>query len=316
MYNFNHLYYFYITVKSDGVTAAAKHLRISQPSLSGQLKVLEENIQTKLFRKVGRKNELTKEGSIIFGFCRKMFELSEEMEESITEKIPHVSRRINIGVSVEIANSFLVEVISHFLGKFNERLRPKITMITESHEKLSELLRFREIDVIVSPFNMTDPDLENLQQLEVPVNLICTKNKVKINNTRQRKDSILNILNSYYKGKHAQWVMPSTGLKLRTEINQFAEEYNLKGRTVFESDVIESLTRSIVDNIGISFLPLIYVAKELENNVVESYGPRDGFWKYKIGLSCHVKSKDDHLISELSKSLLDICKPVVKKKKS
>ena len=84
MYNFNHLYYFYITAKSGGVTAAAAHLRISQPSLSSQLKVLERALDVKLFQKVGRNNELTQAGSVIYGFCRRMFELSEEMGEQIS----------------------------------------------------------------------------------------------------------------------------------------------------------------------------------------------------------------------------------------
>ena len=52
MYNFNHLYYFYVTAKSGGVNAAAQHLRISQPSLSSQLKVLERSLDLRLFEKV------------------------------------------------------------------------------------------------------------------------------------------------------------------------------------------------------------------------------------------------------------------------
>ena len=138
MYNYNHLYYFYMTVKSGGVTVAAKHLLISQPSLSSQLKVLEDFLQIKLFKKVGRKNELTREGNVIFGFCRQMFELSIEMYESIIKKIPHASRKIYIWVSNEIAHSFVVEVISHFLKKYSSQLRPKVTMISGSHEKLEE----------------------------------------------------------------------------------------------------------------------------------------------------------------------------------
>ncbi len=79
MYNFNHLYYFYIVAKSGGVTNAAKHLRVSQPSLSSQLKVLESSLDLKLFQKVGRSNQLTQAGSAVYGFCRQMFEISEQM---------------------------------------------------------------------------------------------------------------------------------------------------------------------------------------------------------------------------------------------
>src|SRR4051794_9227220 len=114
MYNFNHLYYFYIAAKSGGVNAAARHLKISQPSLSSQLKVLERSLDLRLFQKVGRNNRLTPAGSNLYGFCRQMFEISEQMGEQISNRIPSVSRRIHLGVSDEVDHPFVVEVVSHF----------------------------------------------------------------------------------------------------------------------------------------------------------------------------------------------------------
>lgn len=46
----------------------------------------------KLFQKNGRKNELTRTGLVIYGFCRQMFEISEEMIESIFKKVPSATR--------------------------------------------------------------------------------------------------------------------------------------------------------------------------------------------------------------------------------
>ncbi len=308
MYNYNHLYYFYITVKSGGVTSAAKHLLISQPSLSGQLKVLEDFLQIKLFKKNGRKNELTSEGALIFGFCRQMFELSEEMHESITEYIPYASRRVHIGVSNEIANSFVVKIISNFLAKYNDKLRPKVTMISGEHEKLSDQLRFREIDVVITPLSMKNPELENLQYAEIPVNLICTvTNKL---SPKKRHSNIATTLRKLTKDSICQWVMPSSGFKLRSEINHFFEANALKGRIAFESDVIESLPRSVVGKIGITFLPLAYITKELEDKSLCSLGPKNGYWKHRIFFACHTKSKDDHLIKSLSLSFREVCTPL------
>lgn len=309
MYNYNHLYYFYMTVKAGGVTNAAKKLLISQPSLSGQLKVLEDVLQKKLFRKVGRKNELTREGALIYGFCRQMFELSEEMHESITEDIPHASRRVYIGVSNEIAHSFVVEIISHFLKKYTPQLRPKVMMISGTHEKLSDQLKFREIDVLVSQLAVKSPDLENLKKVEVPVNLVCTINK-KLG-ARKRYVNISNALKIIEEVGIHRWVVPSPGFKLRAEIDDFFEVNSLKGDIVFESDVVESLTRSVVDKVGISFLPLIYIPKELEHKSLYSFGPKKGYWKYRIWIACHEKSKNDHLVNSLSHSFQEVCNPLI-----
>src|SRR6476620_9180608 len=146
MYNYNHLYYFYVTAKSGGVTTAAKHLRISQPSLSSQLKVLESALGTKLFQKVGRNNVLTEAGWVIFGFCRRMFELSEEMGEQVSKRVPSATRRIHIGVSDDVDRPFVVEFVSLFLKKHGLTQRPKVTIISDREDQLIERLRFRDLD--------------------------------------------------------------------------------------------------------------------------------------------------------------------------
>lgn len=305
MYNFNHLYYFYVTAKSGGVSDAAKHLRISQPSLSSQLKVLEGTLEIKLFEKVGRRNKLTQAGSIIFGFCRRMFEVSEEMEEVLLERISSAGRRISIGVSDEVERSFVVEMVSLFLQKHGLDQRPKVTMISGPHEYLVERLRFRELDAVVTQMSMTDPDLTNLQRAQVPVSLMCS-NTWK-GNSRVKKLNSTSEIKEFVGGESAQWVMPSAKFKLRAEIDRFFERNQLKGHIVFESDVMASLVRSVTDGIGMTLLPVLYVAKEIREKSVRTLGPKKGLWKYRVWLSCHNQNREDPLIRSLARSFKQIC---------
>ncbi len=306
MFNFNHLYYFYVTAKSGGVNAAAKHLHISQPSLSSQLKVLERTLDVRLFQKVGRTNKLTPAGSVIFGFCRQMFELSEEMGELISKRVPSASRRIHIGVSDEVDRPFVIEVVSLFLNKHGLTQRPKVTVVSGTHEQLTERLRFRELDAVVTQQAMMDPDLENLARAEVPVALTCSSSWTIRSNTKNLKAAAA--VKEIIGGEDAQWLMPASSFKLRAEIDQFFEVNQLKGRIVFESDVIASLVRSVVDGIGLSFLPLLYVAREVREKSVRVIGPKEGYWKYRVWLTCHGQNKDDELIKALAVSFNKICK--------
>jgi len=307
MYNFNHLYYFYMTVKSDGVTSASHHLQISQPSLSSQLKVLEEFLQVKLFIKVGRKNRLTTEGTVVYGYCRKMFELSEEMHDILTQKTHLAARKIYIGVSHEIANSFIVEVVSHFLNSFKGIIRPTVYLVKGDHEKLTNQLKFRELDILVTQHSLIDPELNHLSKVEIPVHLIyfCKK--------KSGSKDIFATIESHLKDMLGNelpcWVLPPAGFKLRSEINNFIDSKSLKGRTVFESDVIESLTRSILDEVGMSFLPKIYLSDELKQKKLKTFGPDDGLWQHRLWLSCHTASKTDPLIEAMSSSFNEICSP-------
>jgi LysR family transcriptional activator of nhaA len=306
MYNFNHLYYFYVTAKSGGVGAAAKHLRISQPSLSSQIKVLESSLDVRLFQKVGRNNKLTPAGSIIYGFCRQMFEISEQMGELISKRVPSAARRIHIGVSDQVDRPFVVEVVSLFLKKHGLAQRPKVSVISGSHEQLSELLRFREIDAIVSHLSMIDPELVNLDKAEVPVALICS-GKWKLRSGKKNLRAAAAV-REIVGGEDAQWLMPSTRFKLRAETDRFFELNQLKGRIVFESDVIASLVRSVIDEIGLAFMPLLYVAREIREKSVRVIGPKNGYWKYRVSLACHGQNKNDALIQALSRSFIEIAK--------
>lgn len=295
MYNFNHLYYFYVTAKSGGVNAAAEHLRISQPSLSSQLKVLEQSMDIRLFQKVGRNNLLTPAGSLVYGFCRQMFEISEQMSELISKKAPSASRRIHIGVSDEVDRPFVIEVVSLFLKKHGLAHRPKVSVISGTHDQLTERLRFRELDAVVTQLTMIDPELENLCRAEVPVVLVCSN---------QWKTAVT--LKGVSKNKETQWLMPSSRFKLRAEIDRFFETNQLKGRITFESDVIASLVRSVEDAVGIAFLPLLYVAREIREKSIRLIGPKKGFWKYHVWLGCHTQSKNDPLIKALSLAFKEI----------
>ena len=304
MYNYNHLYYFYVTAKSPGVKEAAKLLRISQPSLSSQLKVLERNLDMRLFHRVGRHNKLSPEGLLIYGFCRQMFEISEEMSELITQKVPSASRRLHIGVTDEIDRPLVIEVVSLFLKKHGREHRPKINVFSGTHELLTERLRFRELDVIVSQTATIEQELTNLQRAEVPVGLICPSHWKTPSDVEDM--TAVDVLNHIMGGAYAEWLMPAPRFKLRGEIDQLFEKHQLKGRIVFESDVIASLVRSVIDEIGLTFLPLVYVAREVREKSIKVISPKKGYWKYRVWLASHRQNSSDPLIKALAQSFKEI----------
>ena len=117
MVNYNHLYYFYIAAKLGGVTSAARQLNTSQPSLSAQIKSLETSFNRELFRKSGRKMELTEEGHRIYAYCRSMFEIAEELEEYVNGEDTIKRLRVAIGVSSEVERPFVANVIGSALKK-------------------------------------------------------------------------------------------------------------------------------------------------------------------------------------------------------
>ena len=77
--NFKHLHYFWATAKAGGIVRAGEQLHISPQTLSGQIKLLEDRLGCRLFRKSGRRLELTSQGRVALGFADQIFALSAEM---------------------------------------------------------------------------------------------------------------------------------------------------------------------------------------------------------------------------------------------
>jgi len=81
--NYKHLHYFWAAAKAGGVMRAGEQLHISPQTLSGQIKLLEDRLGCALFRKSGRRLELTEAGHLALGYADQIFSLGAEMEAAI-----------------------------------------------------------------------------------------------------------------------------------------------------------------------------------------------------------------------------------------
>ena len=81
--NFKHLYYFWVAAKSGGVMRAGEQLHTTPQTLSGQIKLLEERLGRQLFRKSGRKLELTDDGRVALRYADEIFTLGSELEAAM-----------------------------------------------------------------------------------------------------------------------------------------------------------------------------------------------------------------------------------------
>jgi LysR family transcriptional activator of nhaA len=83
--NYKHLHYFWATAKAGGIVRAGEQLHISPQTLSGQIKLLEERLGCSLFRKSGRRLELTPAGHVALGYADQIFALGAELEAALLQ---------------------------------------------------------------------------------------------------------------------------------------------------------------------------------------------------------------------------------------
>ena len=83
--NFKHLHYFWVTAKAGGIVRAGEQLHTTPQTLSGQIKLLEAWLGRQLFRKSGRRLELTDEGRLALDYADQIFTLGAEMETALRQ---------------------------------------------------------------------------------------------------------------------------------------------------------------------------------------------------------------------------------------
>src|SRR5689334_17578025 len=97
--NYHHLFYFWTVVREGGVSKASKVLRLAQPTVSGQIKALENALDQKLFERQGRSLVLTDVGQVVFRYADEIFNLGRELQDTLRGRPVSRPRRLVVGVS-------------------------------------------------------------------------------------------------------------------------------------------------------------------------------------------------------------------------
>jgi LysR family transcriptional regulator, transcriptional activator of nhaA len=84
--NFKHLRYFWATAHAGGVVAAGAQLHTTPQTISSQIKLLEEQLGCRLFRKSGRRLELTDQGRVALRYADEIFNLGGELSAALRER--------------------------------------------------------------------------------------------------------------------------------------------------------------------------------------------------------------------------------------
>lgn len=110
--NFKHLYYFWATAKAGGVMRAGEQLHTTPQTLSTQIKLLEDSLGCALFRKNGRRLELTDDGRVALGYADQIFALSAELEATIGPALRRQSvLDFRVGIADQVPKSITYRLL-------------------------------------------------------------------------------------------------------------------------------------------------------------------------------------------------------------
>lgn len=173
--NLNQLKMFESVARNLSMTAAAEELHVSQPAISQQLKLLEEQHGARFFLRRGQRLELSEEGRAYLDAIRPILIQVENVERSFAVK--QYKKRPSL-LAVGATHGFCINVLPKILMSFREA-HPWVRVLLEANE--SRVLEQRilkaevEIALITNPPESPNIVLQPYKTLEV-VAVVDAKN--------------------------------------------------------------------------------------------------------------------------------------------
>ncbi len=97
--NYHHLLYFWVTAREGSIVRAAEVLRLSHPTISTQIRMLEDSLGEKLFRRTGRRLVLTDVGRVVLGYADEIFATGRELLDTVRGRATTGPARLRVGVA-------------------------------------------------------------------------------------------------------------------------------------------------------------------------------------------------------------------------
>ncbi len=150
--NYNHLLYFWKVVRDGGVARAAEALHITPQTISGQIKLLEAELNGRLLEKKGRRAVPTELGLTVYEYADEIFSRGQELIRVLQGVTPHGQRTVTVGVSDVVPNLIAWRAIAPLTQGENPF---RVTCHTGGLDTLAADLAAHRLDFVLSTSALT-----------------------------------------------------------------------------------------------------------------------------------------------------------------
>lgn len=150
--NYDHLLYFWAVMKEGSVAAACRTLHLAQPTISGQLRVLERSLGHKLFERRGRGLAPTEIGRAVFRYADDIFSIGNELLDVLRGRTPDDRLRLRVGVADVLPKLVVYRMLLPVLA-LPEKVR--VICYEGKHPDLVSRLAVHDLDVVLADIPVT-----------------------------------------------------------------------------------------------------------------------------------------------------------------
>ena len=208
------LRYFVKVAETLHFTRAADELFVTQPALSQQIKILENELDIPLIDRSGKKVKLTDAGFIFLEYAKSALLEVEKGERAIADLQKAVIGNVRIGIMYSYFNP-LLSIIGDFCRNYPG---VKTSIILADNEALHEKLSLSELDVAMTFEDNESEDLDQIGSFETKLILAVEKNHPLANLKQVSIFDLDNVL----------LALPAEGNIIRTLLEKAFKKYKKK----------------------------------------------------------------------------------------
>jgi len=238
------------------LSAAAKALSVTQPTLSEQLRQLEDRLGGPLFDRKGRRLVINERGKRALSYTLRMFNISDELEHELVSPRGSRAHTISVGVTPSLSTSLAI----HFLLPVLKKASFHVLVNELPLDDLRDPIKRRNFDIVFSDQSLPHKslDFKSVKIAESKLVIVCSakhqKGKINLKNLSKNLPYFAFTQNSH----------------LRFEIEHFFGIEKIHPVVMGETDESHFMRLATQMNLCFSILPIEVVQNEIKAGVLKN----------------------------------------------
>ncbi len=243
---------FVTVVEHKNFSRAAEELYLSQPSVSLQIRNLENGLGTKLINRSPKQLELTQSGEIFYSYAKNILLLYDKAREEIDQLSNVVTGGLKVGASNTIGEYILPFVLTEFAAQF-----PNVGIETSisNTEEISQAVRANYLDLALVEGEVNHSDLVIRPLIEDEIILVVPN---------QHPLARLPIVIA----DHLQdqvWILRESGSGTRAFSDKLIKDRGIHVKKSYVIGSGQAVKQAVIAGLGIALVSSWIVRKELND---------------------------------------------------
>ena len=254
-----HLTVFAAVAEQGSMSAAAKHLYLSQPTVSQAVRELEAHYNGLLFERLGKKLYLTERGKLLLPHAREMIRQFQQLEELMQNQ--GQSSTLKLGSTLTVGTCLTPSIILDLQKKIPDL--DVYSFVTNTQNIEQKLLR-SELDAAVVEGEIHSPDLVVLPIID------DRRGRIHVQELNNQK-----------------FAVREYGSGTRQLFEDYTLRHDLKIRTAWEANSPRALLNAVLYNQMLSVMSIRLMHHEIRHRSVRVFCNEAGEWNRKFKLVYH-----------------------------